>query len=193
MKFTAKNCFPILASIMLFGMNAAAFAEGNHHNKTTVPAVIVTRLGATLVGAAGFTGTGSFQYSDSTNGGSLQASIHLPVVSGGVITDSNAAVSLAASDAVTLTILNGTSLVATYNLAISDIDFAYSTATTLSGESAEYVVSATESSVGVYTVSIGSDANTGTTLPVLAAGETVSVTVNGITVLSGALAASVGH
>ena len=192
MKFTAKICFPILASTMLFGMNAAVFADGDHHYAASVPTVPVTRLGASLVGATGFTGTGSFQYSDSTNGGSLHASVHLPVLSGGAITDSNAAVSLAAGNAVTLTILNGTSTVATYNLAISDIDFAYSTATTVSGESAEYVVSAAESSAAVYTVSIGSDA-TGAALPVLAAGETVSIAVSGATVLSGTLAASVGH
>ena len=186
MKFSSKICFPILASAMLFGMNAPVFAEGNHHNGASVPAVTVTRLGATLVGATGFTGTGSFQYSDSTNGGSLQASIHLPV-DGATILDSNAAV----SNLYTLTVSAGASVVATYNLAISDIDFAYNSATTVSGESAEYAVSASQSGT-LYTVTLGS--GTSTALPVLAAGDTVSISLNGAApILTGTLAASVGH
>ncbi len=167
MKFTSKICLPVLASALFFGINASAIADGYHHGVST-PAVTVTRLGATLIGATGYTGTGSFQYSDSTNGGSLQASIHLPV-DGVTILDSNTAVNDAANKLVTLTVLNGASTVGTYHLAISDIDFAYSAASTVSGESAEYVVSAAESAASVYTVSIGSDA-TGSALPILAAG-----------------------
>ncbi|MGD0960921.1 MAG: hypothetical protein ABSB19_14040 [Methylomonas sp.] len=185
MKFTSKVFLPVLASALLLGMNATVLAEGNH-GYSNVAGVTVTRLGATLTGAAGFTGAGSFEYSDSTNGGRLQAAISLPI-DGVTILDSNTAV----NNVYTLTISNGASVVATYNLAINDIDFAYSTATTLSGESAEYAVSASQ--VGTtYTVTLGS--GTSTALPVLAAGDTVSISLGGAApILSGVLAASVGR
>ncbi len=186
MKFTSKIFLPVLASALLVGMSTSAFADGDHHNGNANSGVTVTRLGATLAGATGFTGTGSFEYFDSTNGGSLQASIHLPV-DGVTILDSNTAV----KNVYTLTVSNGASVVASYNLIISDIDFAYSSATVVLSESAEYVVSASQSGT-TYTVTQGS--GTSTVLPVLAAGDTVSISLGGAApILSGTLAASVGH
>lgn len=191
MEFKSKTSLSTLASASLLCLSASALAEGYHHNGAAVPAVSVTRLGAALSGTGNFAGTGSFEYSDSTHGGNLHARIHLPV-DGVTIADSNAAVTYAANDLVTLTVSNGSTVLATYNLAIKDIDFTYSNATTISGESAEYAVSASQTGT-TYTVNLGS--STSTALPTLAAGDTVSITLNGASkpILSGTLAASAGH
>ncbi|MDD4913718.1 MAG: hypothetical protein PHW13_01600 [Methylococcales bacterium] len=202
MKFTAKILSAALASTLLLGMSSSAFAERGHErghsysrNPTlgttpstpTTPASTVTRLGATLVGGVGSTATGSIQYTYNTSGaGNLQARIHLPV-DGVTIADSNTAV----SDTVTLTISNGGTVVASYTLAISDLDFTYSGVSTTVTETAEYSLAASDNGA-TYTVTLGSGAETA--LPVLAAAYTVSISVNGgAAVLTGTLATATGY
>lgn len=195
MKLASKICLSVLASVMLFGLNAPASADkGGHHGGSGGP---TTNLSATLVASptspAGYTGTGSINYSSNANGASLQASVHLSV-DGVSIADSNTAVNDAANSLVTLTINDSLgNFVASYNLAISDIDFAYSGPTTVSGETAEYAVAASQSTTVPYAVTLGSSAST--TLPVLAVGDTVSLSVNGTTLLtsSAPLASGGGH
>jgi len=199
MKFTTKTCLPVLVSAILFCLNAPASAEGNRYNEGgyfsgnhpinglglgTPASTTNTNLSATL-SATGSTGTGLVRYSSNSNGGSLQAHVHLPV-DGTTILDSNTAV----KNAYTLTISNGASVVATYTLAISELDFTYNTATSAPNEFAEYVLAAAESGT-TYTVNLGS--STSTTLPALAANDTVTISLNGTTVLSGTLAATLGY
>jgi hypothetical protein len=192
MKLTSKICLSVLASALLLGINAPVSADRGEHGGHG--GVTVTNLTATLVASTtspvGYTGTGSINYSSSVNGSSLQASVHLPV-DGSSIADSNAAVTDAANGLVTLTISNSTGgVVATYNLAISDIDFAYSSATTVSSESVEFAVAASESTTVPYAVTLGS--STSTTLPVLAVGDTVSLSVNGKTLLTSSAPLALG-
>lgn len=186
----------VLALAVMSGLSASAFADNEHHSSSTVPnspsaATTVTRLGVTLAPVTvGYTGTGSIQYASSTTGGSVRATVHLPV-DGTIIADSNTAVTLAAGNQVVLTVSSGATTLATYYLAASDIDFTYSAATTISAETVEYAVAASENSALVYTLNLGS--TTGTTFPALAAGDTVTLTVNGTNVLTGALVANTGH
>jgi hypothetical protein len=143
----------------------------------------VTRLGSTLTAGTGSTATGTIQYAYSTTGaGILQARVHIPV-DGVTIADSNTAV----TDTITLTFSNG----ASYTLAISDIDFTSSGATTTATETAEYSLAASDNGT-TYTVALGSGVETA--LPVLASGNTVSVSVNGgAAILTGTLAVATGR
>ena len=189
MKKASKSKLALLASSILLCMNTSAFAdrnEGNHGAHGT--SSTVTNLGATLVGAAGFTGTGSIRYTSGTTGGNLHASIHLPV-DGTSILDSNTA----AASVYTLTVTSGASTVATCSLVISDIDFTYSSTSAAPAEVAEFVSSVSETGT-VYTASIGNCGASTTTLPVLAATDVVSISLNGAApILTGTLAALAGH
>lgn len=192
MKISSKTGLSVLASAVLLLINSSAFAdrnEGNHgtHGTYGIPST-VTNLGATLVGATGFTGTGSIRYTSSTNGGSLHASIHLPV-DGITILDSNSAV----GNTYTLTVSSGATTVATCSLVISDVDFSYSTTSAKPTEVAEFVTSVSESGT-TYTASVGNCGTSTISLPVLAASDTVSISLNGATpILSGTLATLVGR
>lgn len=189
MQITSKIILSTLASAILLCFNASVLADrnGGHNGIHGTPSP-VTNLGATLVGASGFTGTGSIRYSSNTSGGSLNASIHLPV-DGVTILDSNTAT----GNVYTLTVSSGASTIASCSLVISDIDFTYNTTLATHIEVAEYAASVSERGT-TYTASIGNCGASTTTLPVLAATDTVSISLNGATpILTGTLAALTGH
>jgi hypothetical protein len=186
MKFLSKISMAVLATSLLAGISTSAVADGRHGSAD----VAETGFGASLASTTGYTGAGSIHYVTSTNGSSLHASVHLPVGDAN-IADSNAAVTLAAGNEIVLSVYNGATLVASYNLQLSDVDFTYSSAAVVSGETAEFVFSASQSTTVPYAVTAGS--STATSVPVLASGETVSLSVNGATLLSGTLAAQVAY
>lgn len=195
MSFKAKTLAVGSAIGLLLSLSNVTLAErGESRNRGSLgtslavaaPAASgIIRLGATLAGASGSTATGAVEYSYSAAGsgaGLLQAKIHLPV-DGMTISDSNAAV----NDSITLSFYNGSTLIASYVMAISDIDFIYSGTTQT--ETAEYSLVASDNG-STYTMSLGSGSETA--LPVLSVADSISVAVGSHAVLSGTLAVTSG-
>ena len=164
----------ILASIILLGLNASAYAGGGGGN---------TQLAATLTAVSPLTtegsGTGFVSYTaNSKNGGngSLQATINLPVgTAPDLLIDSNTA----AASTFIIT-LNGT---VTCNMVIKEINF-------IGGEMAQFTLAVSEKN-GVYSEQIGGSCSPAS-FPVLLATDTVSValsTASSTPLLTGTLAA----
>ena len=207
MKFKAKSGLIGLTTAMLLSLSSVTFAYHDHGPNLkfsnalaplpaagfTPSASTSTNLAVSLTAEAGYTGYNGTVWSNSdSNGGIFHASITVPV-DGTLITTAAAATNVYTLQINDSTNVNG---IATCSLVISDIDFTYS-GTTLT-ESAEYKVSVNEAGTAAATATLGgcvssTGSSTTTILPVLAAGDVVTISLAGTPVLSGTLAAATGH